>query len=134
MPRLWPANPDPAEHARRSVYMQMKRSMALPMLQIFDAPDTASSCARRETSTVAPQALAMMNSSFMTQQADAFANRIREQAGDEPAAAVELGWRLAFGRVPTEQERDTALAYVERNSLPQLALLLFNMSEFIYVD
>jgi len=134
MPRLWPANPDPAEHARRSVYMQMKRSMALPMLQIFDAPDTASSCARRETSTVAPQALAMMNSSFMTQQADAFAKRIREQAGDEPAAAVELGWRLAFGRVPAEQERETALAYLERNSLPQLALLLFNMSEFIYVD
>ena len=134
MPHLWPANPDPAEHARRSVYMQMKRSMALPMLQIFDAPDSASSCARRETSTVAPQALAMMNSSFMTEQAEAFATRIREQAGGESEAAVELGWRLALGRAPTNDERETAVAYLERNSLPQLALLLFNMSEFIYVD
>ena len=134
MPHLWPANPDPAEHTRRSVYMQMKRSMALPMLQIFDAPDSAGSCARREISTVAPQALAMMNSSFMTLQADAFATRIREQAGNESSAAVELGWRLALGRPPTDPEREMALGYLERNSLPRLALLLFNMNEFIYVD
>jgi len=134
MPHLWPANPDPSEHLRRSVYMQMKRSMALPMLQIFDAPDSATSCARRETSTVAPQALAMMNSSFMTDQANRLADRIREQAGAEPNAAVEFGWRLAFGRVPSRQERQAALSFLERNSLPQLSLLLLNMSEFIYVD
>ena len=60
MPHLWPANPDPTEHTRRSIYLQMKRSLALPMLQIFDAPDSATSCSRRETSTVAPQALALM--------------------------------------------------------------------------
>src|SRR6266853_4433337 len=79
MPQLWPANPDPNEHARRSIYLQMKRSMTLPMLQIFDAPDTATSCPRRESSTVAPQALALMNSEFSTAQAKAIAALIAKQ-------------------------------------------------------
>ena len=91
MPDLWPANPDPAEHTRRSVYLQMKRSLTLPMLQIFDAPDTATSCPRRESSTVAPQALAMMNSEFTVAQADKFASRIRKLAGESPEASVDTG-------------------------------------------
>lgn len=134
MPNLWPANPDPTEHVRRSIYLQMKRSLTLPMLQIFDAPDTASSCARRESSTVAPQALALMNSEFTSAQAEKFAARIAKEAGENPEASVEAGWRLAFGRPPTEKERATALDYLRRNSLPRLCLLMFNMSEFIYVD
>jgi mono/diheme cytochrome c family protein len=133
-PELWPANPDPAEHARRSIYLQMKRSLTLPMLQIFDAPDTSTSCPRRESSTVAPQALAMMNSDFSIAQAEQFASRIRKQAGDDPGASVDTAWRLALGRLPTPSERQTALAYLERNSLARLCLLVFNMSEFIYAD
>ena len=134
MPQLWPENPDPSEHTRRSVYLQMKRSMTLPMLQIFDAPDTATSCPRRESSTVAPQALALMNSAFSAAQAKAFAARIGKQAGENAEAPVETGWLLAFGRPPTAEESRTALDYLGRNSLPRLCLLLFNMSEFIYVD
>jgi hypothetical protein len=134
MPQLWPANPDPNEHNRRSVYLQMKRSMTLPMLQIFDAPDTATSCPRRERSTVAPQALALMNGESTAAQAQQFAARIKKEAGDGPEASVEAGWRLAFGHPPTAEERQTALDYLRRNSLPRLCLLMFNMSEFIYVD
>lgn len=134
MPELWPANPDPAEHNRRSVYLQMKRSLTLPMLQIFDAPDTATSCPRRESSTVAPQALAMMNSEFTVAQADKFASRIKKLTGESPEASVDTAWRLALGRLPAAQERETALDYLRRNSLPRLALLIFNMSEFIYAD
>ncbi len=134
MPNLWPAHPDPAEHNRRSVYLQMKRSLPLPMLQIFDAPDTSTSCAQRETSTVAPQALALMNSEFSQSQAEQFAARIKKEAGDDPTASVNAGWRLAFSRNPSEEERKTAVAYLARNSLVRLCLLLFNMSETIYVD
>jgi hypothetical protein len=133
-PNLWPANPDPAEHNRRSIYLQMKRSLTLPMLQIFDAPDSATSCARRESSTVAPQALALMNSDFSAVQADQFAARIRKTAGDNAEASVDTGWKLAFGRSPSAEERQIALDYLQRNSLPRLCLLMFNMSEFIYVD
>jgi hypothetical protein len=133
MPHLWPANPDPAEHNRRSIYLQMKRSMTLPMLQVFDAPDTATSCARRETSTVAPQALAMMNSAFSAAQAEKFAARVQKEAG-AGEARVDAAWRIAFGRLPGAEERRTALDYLGRNSLERLCLLIFNMNEFIYVD
>jgi len=134
MPQLWPANPDPAEHVRRSIYLQMKRSLTLPMLQIFDAPDTATSCPRRDSSTVAPQALALMNGEIAVTQAKNFAARIEKQAGGDPEAWVDTGWMLAFGRPPSIDERRTALDYVKRNSLSRLCLLMFNLSEFIYVD
>ena len=134
MPHLWPAHPDPAEHARRSVYLQVKRSMALPMLQIFDAPDTSTSCARRESSTVAPQALAMMNSNFVVQAAQAFAVRLRRETDGLPVSLVNAGWQLALGRAPSEPEFRTALDYLDRNSLHDLCLMLFNLNEFIYVD
>jgi hypothetical protein len=133
MPRLWPANPDPSEHVRRSVYLQMKRSLTVPMLQIFDAPDTATSCPRRETSTVAPQALALMNSDFSTAQAAEFADRVRQTATDD-VSSVETAWQFAFGRSPTDAERSTALDYLGRNSLERLCLLIFNMNEFVYGD
>jgi hypothetical protein len=134
MPQLWPANPDPAEHRRRSIYLQMKRSFTLPMLQIFDAPDTSASCPRRETSTVAPQALALMNSEFSSEQARHFADYVREQAGDAPPDDVEAAWKIAFGRPPTLEERQTALDYLQRNSLERLCLLMFNMNQFLYID
>src|SRR5437773_9903567 len=105
MPHLWPANPDPNDHVRRSVYLQMKRSLTLPMLQIFDAPDTATSCPRRESSTVAPQALALMNGEFTAAQAEQFAARIKKVAGDSPEAEVDTGWQRALGRPRTAEER-----------------------------
>lgn len=134
MPHLWPAHPDPAEHARRSIYLQVKRSMFLPMLQIFDAPDTSQSCARRESSTVAPQALAMMNSDFMLGEARTFAARLRRETGGDPESQVNMGWQLALGRMPNAAERLTAIEFLGRNSLADLCLLLFNTNEFIYVD
>jgi hypothetical protein len=114
----------------------MKRSLTLPMLQIFDAPDTATSCPKRERSTVAPQALALMNGESTVAQAEKFAARITKQAGENqnPEALVDTGWRLAFGRPASVEERQTAIEYLRRNSLPRLCLLMYNMSEFVYVD
>ncbi len=134
MPNLWPPNPDPSEYTRRTIYLQMKRSLTLPMLQTFDAPDTATSCPRRDVSTVAPQALTLMNGDFTLDQADKFSARLRKESGDNPQALVENAWHRAFGRLPSNEERKVALDYLQRNSLPRLCLLMFNMSEFIYVD
>jgi len=135
MPHLWPSHPDPAEHNRRSIYLQMKRSLTLPMLQIFDAPDSATSCARRERSTVAPQALALMNSEFAAAQADRFAGRVRKAAGGEDAGTlVDTAWRLALGRAPSSTERKSASDYLQRSDLSRLCLLIFNLNEFVYVD
>jgi hypothetical protein len=134
MPQMWPANPDPSEHTRRTIYLQMKRSLTLPMLQTFDAPDTATSCARRDVSTVAPQALTLLNGPFSLEQAEKFAARLQKENGDNPEKIVSSGWLLAFGRLPSDKERTSAMDYLKRNSLPRLCLLMFNMSEFIYVD
>ena len=83
---------------------------------------------------MAPQALALMNGEFAVSQADQFAARIKKAAGDNPETQVETGWKMAFGRLPDAAERTTALDYLRRNSLPRLCLLIYNMSEFIYVD
>src|ERR1044072_1766193 len=100
-PNLWPANPDPAEHNPRSVYLQMKRSLMLPLLQMFDAPPPAPGVPRRDRSTVAPQALALMNGESSIAQAEKFAERIKKIAADSPEAAVKTGFKLAFGRAPS---------------------------------
>jgi hypothetical protein len=126
---MWPVSSDPNEYNRRSVYLFVKRSFRLPMLDTFDAPDTAESCPRRETSTVAPQALALMNGEWSYQQAVRFAARLassKDPVGD--------AWLLALGRPPDAAERARALEYLSRNSLDRLCLLVFNMSEFLYVN
>ena len=75
-----------------------------------------------------------MNSDFSQNQAEQFAARLKKQAGEDPVAIVNTAWRIAFGRDPSEDERKTAVEYLGRNSLTRLCLLMFNMSELIYVD
>lgn len=130
----WAVNGDPSEYPRRSVYLYVKRSFRLPMLETFDTPDASASCARRESSTVAPQALALMNSEFSNKQADALAGRLRKQYGDNPEAWVDAGWRLTTGRPPSGIEKQKALAFLAKNNLARLCLMWFNLSEFLYVD
>ncbi len=129
-----PNSSEPADFTRRSVYLYVKRSFRLPMFETFDAPDASASCARREASTVAPQALALMNSEFMTAQAEQFASRLKAKYGDSPQALVDAGWRIAFARAPSAEERDKAIQFLSKSTLPRLCLLWFNMSEFLYVD
>ena len=126
---MWPVNSDPAEFDRRSVYLFMKRSFRLPMLDTFDAPETTESCPRREASTVAPQALALMNGEWTSKQATQFAARLA--ASKDP---IGNAWLLALGRAPEPDERAHAEQYLSRNSLDRLCLLIFNMSEFLYVN
>ncbi|MEZ5361778.1 MAG: PSD1 and planctomycete cytochrome C domain-containing protein [Bryobacterales bacterium] len=134
----WPVALDEREHGRRSVYLYVKRSFPMPMLTTFDEPDSAQSCARRDVTTVAPQALAMLNSAFMTEQSKKLGDRLRE-SGDGPDAWIREAWRLALARAPDATE--TAVAerlFAGRanpaDALPELALLVFNLNEFLYVD
>jgi hypothetical protein len=126
----WPVSSDPAEHNRRSVYLFVKRSFRLPMFETFDVNDPAQSCARRDVSTVAPQALTLLNSDFIQTQARHFAVRLRQASGDP----VRNGFRLALGREPSAEEHARASAFLERSKLENFCLMLFNLSEFVYVD
>ncbi len=120
-PAQWPVSLDPSEHNRRSVYLYVKRSFPYPMFTTFDAPDTSVSCARRNVTTVAPQALTLLNGGFMREQASALAGR-----AEDPRRL----WKLALGRDPTQRESERTAGLAPE----QLALLLFNLNEFLYID
>jgi hypothetical protein len=137
----------PATH-RRSVYMFHKRVVQHPLLQAFDGPDASVSCGRRAVTTVAPQALAVMNEPFVRLRAGDFARRLVAETGDQ-AAQVEYAYRLALSRAPSPAERDASIRFVEQQTgrraareaadarllaLTDFAQVLFGLNEFIYVD
>jgi hypothetical protein len=134
----WPATLDPAESLRRSIYMYVKRTFRLPMLDTFDLPDSTLSCSRRDVTNVAPQALALINNEFVAARAREFAARLRKTGGDSAAAWVADGWQIALGRQPSPAERSHALAMLNQpdkdRALADFCLMLFNLNEFIYVD
>jgi hypothetical protein len=136
---------------RRSVYMFHKRVVQQPIMQAFDAPDAQASCGRRENTTVAPQALALLNDKFVRARALDFAQRVEKEAGREPGAQISLAWQLALGRQPSAAELSSGKAYVtaqvqqrstreagkgkpEQLALADLCQAIFALNEFIYVD
>ena len=82
------------------------------MLDVFDKPDSVGSCARRNRSTIAPQALILMNNSFVLMEAKKFAERLRKEAGADPNEQVDLAFQLALGRKPTPKERRQSVAFL----------------------
>jgi hypothetical protein len=133
-PSQWTVTPDPKEHDRRSVYLLAKRNLRLPFMEAFDQPDAATSCSRRESSTHALQALELLNGSLANNLAEAFADRLRREAGADPAAQVELAYRLAAGRPPGAKEKELAVAFLKTGSLKEFALAVFNLNAFLYVN
>ncbi|MBM3764215.1 MAG: DUF1553 domain-containing protein [Acidobacteria bacterium] len=128
------ANSDPVTF-RRSVYIFSKRTIPLPMMEVFDRPDTMSSCARRNRSTVAPQALIMMNNDFVLMQAKHFAQRLEREAGSDTDKQIRLAYDIALSREPSATEFASARQFI--NSYPQglvdFAHAMFNINEFAYI-
>jgi hypothetical protein len=134
---------------RRSVYFFVKRSQLVPMMTLFDAPDSLQDIALRSTTTVAPQALLMMNSPIVRGYAEGFAQRVVATSGDNPADNVRRAYAIAIGRGPTTEEEADALAFLaeqtraygvtEKANASQLALTdfcqtLMSLNEFVFVD
>jgi Protein of unknown function (DUF1553)/Protein of unknown function (DUF1549)/Planctomycete cytochrome C len=119
---------------RRMVYQFKPRSQQDPIFGVFDCPDAALAKPKRNTSTTVLQALNLMNSRLMIDQATAFADRLQREAGDDPARQVEQAFRLAFGRRASDTERKAALALVRKHGAAMLCRALFNANEFLYVD
>ncbi len=131
--RNWPGKPDDDPSTwRRSLYVFSKRSIRYPLFEAFDQPNLVNSVDRRNRSTVAPQALLLMNNSFVLVQSAKFAERIKREAGTEVTAQVERAFRVALSRPPDKVERDKALEYVRRDGLPAFCHVLFNLNEFVY--
>ena len=106
---------------RRSVYVFAKRSVMVPFFEVNDAPGSNASCGRRSRTTVAPQALTLLNDPFVRESARAFAQR---------AGNLERAFLLALGRAPTPAERE-----LSRNlDLADFCHVLLTLNEFVYVD
>ena len=100
------------EEYRRSLYVQVRRSRPLGVLSTFDAPVMDPNCTSRNSSTVAPQALMMMNSDFTVAYAGRFAERVVAQVGDDHRKQTAHAWLLAYGRKPTKEQVDAALQFL----------------------
>ncbi len=136
----WKADPDLFQHNRRSIYLFVKRNNRPPLLVSFDAPGTMVSCGRRNESSHAGQALALLNSPELASQARAFASRLEGHAGRAPVAVVQHAYRLALGREPSPDELSLGRAFLENGegpfaeTLADYCLVLFNLDEFLYVE
>ena len=140
---------------RRTVYIQVRRSMPLGMLELFDLPAMTPNCERRAASTVAPQALLMMNNPLVVRAALAFAARVQHDTGADPAAQFQLAWRIAFGRPPSDREVRTGVKFLNEQAdaaraapakpkagspgpalaaLAHLCQALLSSNAFLYVD
>jgi mono/diheme cytochrome c family protein len=122
----------PAEW-RRMIYQSKPRMQLDDTFGSFDCPDAGQIAPKRNTSTTALQALNLLNSRFIVQQASFFAERLRQEAGDDPAAQVRRGFRLAFQREATEDEVKAAVGLVREHGLVAFCRALLNANEFLYV-
>lgn len=100
-----------AERHRRTIYTFQQRNLINPFLEVFNGASLNESCERRGVTTVALQAFSLFNSQFVHDMALAFARRL-ETMTEDPAKQVELSYRLAFDRTPTEAERQRALEHI----------------------
>src|SRR6185503_12308613 len=89
-----------------------KRVVPYPLMQAFDAPDAQQCTGRRHVTTVAPQALALLNDPFVRARAADFANRLIAETGDDSAKSIERAYRLALGRMPTGTEREAGSEFL----------------------
>ncbi len=133
-PAQWQVTSDKRQHDRRSVYLVAKRNLRLPFLEVFDQPDLQTSCARRQSSTHAPQALEMLNGEIASELALAYAERLKAESGNEPVKIVQRSFQLAAGRSPTAAEQELALNFLKTQPLEEFALAMFNLNAFLYVD
>ncbi len=104
---------DTIDQYRRSIYIQVRRSMPLGVLEPFDTATLSPNCDRRNSSTVAPQSLLMMNNRMTIEFSEKFAARVLREVGDDLAAEAKRAWWLALGREPTEPQVAKAVVLLQ---------------------
>jgi hypothetical protein len=136
---------------RRTIYVLQRRTTILTLLEDFDLPSMSPNCIDRPVSTVAPQALHLLNSKGVHERAAQFAARVRTLAGDDSPRRIDVAWRLALGRSPSTEEHAAAEAMLAEltaewrrqvsdgdppadRALVNLCHALFNSAEFLMID
>ena len=129
----WDNQPDGPDVWRRSVYVFRRRSLGFPFFDTFDLPDQNQTAAARNVSTVPTQALTLMNNEFVLNQAALFAGRLEREAAGDLDRQVELAYRIALTRAPTTAEATVAKRLASEQSLVDLAHVMLNLNEFLYL-
>ncbi|MBL8865431.1 MAG: PSD1 domain-containing protein [Planctomycetia bacterium] len=106
----------PGEEFRRSVYVQVRRSRPLAVLDAFDWAVVEPNCETRNRSTVAPQSLFLMNNGFVLARSEAFARRVIADAGSDRKAQATRAWTLVYGAAPSGSEAERAVAFINEMS------------------
>jgi hypothetical protein len=117
----WKPDPRPEDQNRRSIYVLAQRNMRYPLFDAFDLPDMHNSCARRLTTTTAPQALLLLNGDFALERAQHMAEVLRGQFGTDETALVTEAYRLAWGRLPSSEEVELGLRFLSNQTDALLA-------------
>lgn len=105
-----------AGNSRRSVYLPIVRGHVPEFLKVFDFPEPSMIYGSRDVTTVATQALYMMNSEFVTSQAEAFSRRLLDVTSLSDTDRVIRAWQMALARRPSESEQRQALALINETS------------------
>jgi hypothetical protein len=135
----------PEDSQRRTVYLPLRRANLASMLNLFDFGDAVTTQGKRQTTTVAPQALFMRNSKFLHERSAGLADALLDQRINETERA-ELAYLSILSRQPSPEESRSLLAYVgnlrrgldsplsQRDAWASACRVLLASNEFIYVD
>jgi len=126
-------NPEDVRSHRRSIYRFIVRSQPDPFMTTLDCADSSQSTPRRHETLTALQALSLLNNRFTLSMAQHFASRL----GNESISMkerIDHAYLLLTGRRPTPDEAIPMSEYAHKHGLAALCRLLFNLSEFVFVD
>jgi hypothetical protein len=147
--RMYGAGTLDESQRRRSIYFTVKRSNLVPMMQVFDAPEALSSIGERPSTTIAPQALLLLNNPNVRRCASAFARRLSPALDRSASDAVRQGYSIAVGREPIGEELHDCAGFLEKQiaiqksagkpnpreaALLDFCQVLLCLNEFVYVD
>ncbi|MCW5554150.1 MAG: PSD1 domain-containing protein [Verrucomicrobiae bacterium] len=121
------------ETFRRMIYGTVVRQRPDGVFGVFDCPDGGQIAPKRTRSTTPLQALNLLNSGFVMQQADFLAERLQREAGPNAEAQVRRAFALAFQRQPDHAELGAAAQFVQTHGLQVFCRALFNANEFVYL-
>ena len=115
------------------IYAHKVRREPETVFGAFDCPDAGQSTARRIESTTPIQALNLFNSRFTLEQSEAFAARVKQEAGADTEKQITLAYQLALNRAPTVDELADTTPLVREHGIGALCRALFNSNEFLFV-
>ena len=121
------------EGLRRMLYATQVRMEREGTFGAFDAPDGGQVCPERGRSTTPLQALALLNSPFVLEQADALAARLRAELPGQVEDQVRRAFLLTLGEEPSATDLEQALDLVARHRLAALTRALFNSNAFLFI-